>query len=146
MQALHRNLNESHKFESGLDMGAGTGILSVLMYKRGLQRVQACEIDEMARDKCRENLDLNSCQEVVVCGPGELSSSKVDLVVANIIDGVLLKIKDDLVSRTGKLLILSGILLENEDEVLQAFSSKGLTLTKRSSRDEWACLEFKANA
>lgn len=146
LKALSETLEPGHDFKTALDMGAGTGILSVLISKRGVSKVLACEIDEMARDKCRENLEINSCGHIDVVGPEDLGAESFDLVVANIIDGVLLKIKKDLVSRCNKRLILSGILLENEEDVLKSFLSEGLELLKRSQKDEWACLEFSKNA
>jgi ribosomal protein L11 methyltransferase len=145
MEALHELLNEGHGYQSALDMGAGTGILSVLMKKKNISRVLACEIDEMARDKCRENLELNNCSGISVVGPDALSDETYDIVVANIIDGVLLKIKNQLVSSTKDKLLLSGILRENEKEVLNVFLNEKLKLMKRTAKEEWACLLFEKN-
>ncbi len=142
MKALANMLQKPHDYVSALDMGAGTGILTSLIKKRGVSNVLACEIDEMARVKCKENLDINGVNDVEVIDPSKLSG-EYDLVVANIIDGVLLKIKSELSLRTKKRLLLSGILLENEDEVLKAFEAEGLKLLNRTSKDEWACLDFK---
>lgn len=146
LKALSKTLAKDHLFETALDMGAGTGILTSLMFKRGISKIIACEIDEMARDKCRENLSINNCIEIPVVGPEDLGTEQYDLVVANIIDGVLLKLKKDLVSRTNKKLILSGILLENEENLLKEFLSEGLSLTCRTAKAEWVCLEFDKNA
>lgn len=146
LKALSEMLpQEDHLMATALDMGAGTGILASLIRKRGVQDVLACEIDEMARQKCRENLEINDCLDIKVVGPDELGEKSYDLIVANIIDGVLLKIKKDLVARTNKALLLSGILLENEETVLQAFLAEDLKLKKRTSKEEWACLEFTKN-
>jgi len=130
-----------HSHSSALDMGAGTGILSVLIKKLGVSSVLACEIDEMARVKCQENLALNSVSDVDVVAPSALDdSSRFSLVVANIIDGVLLQIKEQLYKATDHTLVLSGILLENEDEVTKEFLNLGFKLSFRSSKEEWACL------
>ncbi len=145
--ALSNSLNlKNHGYNSALDMGSGTGILSCLMFKQGVLKVTACEIDKMARSKCRQNLKLNNCSKVLVVAPDLLGTQVYDLVVANIIDGVLLRIKKDLVSRTKKKLILSGILLENEENIRNEFLQEGLKLFKRTVKDEWACLEFIKNA
>ena len=143
MKALYRLLKSSDCYNSALDMGAGTGILSVLMKKMGLESVVACEIDEMAREKCEENLDLNGVQGVPVLPPESLRADSYDLVVANIIDGVLLKIKDQLFQAANKTLLLSGILKENEGAVTQSFVDLGLKLKERSDKEEWVCLLFE---
>ncbi len=143
LKALSKTLKEGHGFETALDMGAGTGILTSLMYKRGIHASTACEIDEMAREKCSENLVLNSCEGVKVVGPEDLTKETYDLVVANIIDGVLLKLKKELSMRTNKKLILSGILIENEAHVLREFLLEGLELFERTVKSEWVCLEFE---
>ncbi len=146
--ALLESLNfKNHGLSTALDMGSGTGILSSLMFKRGVLKVTACEIDEMARKKCQENLKLNNCSKVLVVAPEFLNTQVYDLVVANIIDGVLLEIKKDLIARTKKKLILSGILLENEENILNEFlKEKELKLFKRTLKDQWVCLEFIKNA
>lgn len=140
MKALYELLNKSHEYSSALDMGAGTGILSVLMKKLSVSTVLACEIDEMAREKCRENLELNSVFDVEVVGPEDLETRSYSLVVANIIDGVLLKLKEQLCTATDKTLILSGILIENEENVVKSFLDLGFKLESRSVKEEWICL------
>jgi len=140
MKAIFNLLSKNHKYDSALDMGAGTGILSVLMKKLSIPTVLACEIDEMAREKCRENLELNSVYDVKVVGPEDLKSDSYSLVVANIIDGVLLKIKDQLYAATEKTLVLSGILVENEVDVTKAFLDLGFNLKSKTAKEEWICL------
>jgi ribosomal protein L11 methyltransferase len=140
MRALYKLLIGDHGYTSALDMGAGTGILSVLMKKTSVSKVLACEIDEMARDKCRENLELNSVMDVSVVGPEDLDASTYSLVVANIIDGVLLKLREQLYAATEKTLILSGILVENEENVTSEFLKLGFKLESRSAKEEWICL------
>ena len=143
LKALYQNIESEKKYTTALDMGAGTGILSVLMKKLGVQNVLACEIDEMARDKCRENLALNKVSDVEVVGPDSLESvqsGSFSLVVANIIDGVLLKIKEQLYKLTEETLILSGILVENEKMVTDSFLNLGFELVERRAKEEWICL------
>ena len=143
MEALYSLLNTEHSYKTALDMGAGTGILSVLMKNKKISQVLACEIDEMAQEKCRENLLLNDCEDVNVVGPEELLLETYDIVVANIIDGVLLKLKEQLVNSANKSLLLSGILKENEEAVTEAFSDDNLKLISRSAKEEWICLLFE---
>ena len=143
MKALYKELSGEHSYTSALDMGAGTGILSVLMKKLNVKSVLACEIEEMAREKCRENLELNGVGDIAVIAPEELTDATHSIVVANIIDGVLLKIKEQLFAATEKTLLLSGILVENEEAVTKAFLALGLELVSRTAKEEWICLVLK---
>lgn len=147
LKALHRVFFETKNkknFKTALDMGAGTGILSIFMRKEGVS-VTACEIDGMARENGRKNLELNAIKDVAMVSPEDLKDKTFDLVVANIIDGVLLKIKKDLLEYTTSKLVLSGILRENESEVVEAFLELGFKLTSKAYQDEWLCLELDKN-
>lgn len=137
-------LFSSKALNSVLDVGAGTGILAILCHMLGFKNIKAVEIDEMAREKCVENFEINAFTSGLVLSPEETDYTiKNDLVIANIIDGVLLKIKEDLVSATGENLILSGILRENEEDVLKAFLGFDLDLISKEYLDEWCLLHFK---
>lgn len=126
---------------SVLDVGTGTGILAFLARIQGAGKVVATEIDEDARRVARENLTINKLQQI------EIPEKQVqdidesfDVVIANIIDGVLLKLKDSVVSRVsaGGNLILSGILIEHEADFLSKFlEGTNLSLLKRIEKDEW---------
>ncbi len=129
---------------SVLDVGAGTGILSLLCYLNGFTDIVAVEIDDMAREKCRENFEINSFTSGKVLSDKEVDYNKeYDLVVANIIDGVLLTLKEDLVGSTKKDLILSGILKENEMKVKEEFLAQGLELISSHYLEEWCLLHFR---
>jgi ribosomal protein L11 methyltransferase len=107
-----------------LDVGTGTGVLALVAEKLGASEVTAIDVDPEARRVARENIRLND--SVLVEVP-ELNLEEIegtyDLVLANIIDGVLLGLKDDLfrVLKPGGTLILSGILTEREGAFLDEF-------------------------
>jgi ribosomal protein L11 methyltransferase len=126
-----------------LDIGCGSGILSIAMAKKGLI-VDACDTDELAIVSTNENFKKNSVSlRESWIGSADETLKRYDVVVANIIADVILMIKKDLKNRLkrGSLLILSGILDLYEDRVLEAF--KDLKLIERYKKNEWVSLVFK---
>ena len=113
-----------HAPTSILDVGTGTGILAMLASKFGVPQIVAVDIEQEARRVAKENLVLNQVTNVQVLDVNvEKVSGLFDIVVANIVDHVLLKIQSDLVSRLkprGEL-IVCGVLRENLSEFKQGF-------------------------
>ncbi len=127
---------------SVLDVGTGTGVLALIARRLGAGEVTAIDNDPEARRVARENLRLNNAEQIRVPEDqlGDIRG-QYDLVVANIIDGILLKLKEDLlkVLKPGGTLILSGILTEREgpflEEILQ---NTGLRNRRRRTMGEWS--------
>lgn len=139
-----------NKIDNFLDIGAGSGILSIIAYKLGAKKVFAIDIDENCEFNLLENLKLNNIDSFVkidenksnvetikedfVYGFGNiitdewlkksLSVKKYDIIVANILAPVIISLieKADIVSylNDGGKLVLSGIIKEKENEVRDA--------------------------
>ncbi|ACM64580.1 50S ribosomal protein L11 methyltransferase [Campylobacter lari] len=126
-----------------LDVGCGSGILSIIMAKLGA-KVQACDTDELAIVASKENAKLNrvSFNDIWV-GSVNKSLHKYDIVVANIIADILIILEKDLKEKTkeGGILILSGILNKYEDRIKDKF--KDLTLLETKYKGEWLSLAYK---
>lgn len=129
-----------------LDVGTGTGVLALLAERTALaQNIIAIDIDPEARRVARENLALNHSQRVQV---PELNLPEVtgafDVVIANIIDGVLIQLKPDLLARAkaSSELILSGILREREQVFVDGFL-RGLKVLSRRELGEWVAYRVK---
>ncbi len=125
---------------SALDVGTGTGILAFLAELLGFQTILANDIDPEARRVARENLALNTFKKVRIIDedlnkiPGAFG-----LVIANIIDGVLVRLQNELKPRVGAngYLLLTGILEEREAIFLSEFSFAGFRLVERTQLGEW---------
>lgn len=129
-----------------LDVGCGSGILSIAASKLGANEVVGLEIEEMSARVAKENVHTNMCQETVRIENGTLPNPTVlpgifDLVLANISAKVIIEIADELVSmcRPGGKMLLSGVLLEREEEVTDRLSSFGANLISRSIDGDWTC-------
>ena len=136
---LASNLIKSERVRSVLDVGTGTGILAFMCEKLGAERVHATEIDAEARRVARENIVQNqlSKTEVLEVQVQDLKE-KYDLVIANIIDGVLVQIKPDLLRCFSGCLIVTGILKERENSFLEDFLQDApFCVAERKERDEW---------
>jgi ribosomal protein L11 methyltransferase len=124
-----------------LDVGTGTGILSILSSKLGAPQVTAIDIDPECLRVASENTFLNNCPSVTVDSKDlDQIKDSFHLVIANIIDGVLIKLAPHLVRVTHNrgCLVLSGILKEHEDSFLEDFIEKhSLQILLRLEKDGW---------
>jgi len=126
---------------SVVDIGTGTGILSIVASKEGASPILANDVDPEARRVARENFLKNGLDPLKVT---DFSASEIpgqfDMVTANILDYVLLQISDSLVNlkKSDGFLIVSGILATNEQNFIRDFFTKhNLKIHKRLSRNEW---------
>lgn len=126
---------------SMLDVGTGTAILAMLAQMGGMGFVEGIEIDPEARRVARENVKLNKLEQISIPEKQiEDMHEQYDVVVANIIDGVLINIKKDLlrVLKPGGHMLLTGILEERDNHFFEKFmENSGLTVVRRLEKDEW---------
>nr|WP_315046816.1 50S ribosomal protein L11 methyltransferase [uncultured Campylobacter sp.] len=142
---------------SALDVGCGSGILSIAMKKLGA-KVSACDTDEQAVAATQQNAEKNGVQiDQIWLGSvsslGEQASSlseralckdvQFDLVVANIIADVILILSADLKKalKPGGKLVLSGILEKYKDRIEQAFSD--LNFVQMKKQNEWLSFVYE---
>ena len=114
-----------------LDLGCGSGILSILASKMGAEYILAIDYDVTAIENCRENFSINavSTPHDIVFGSVEKADAAepFDFVCANIIKSVILPIVDRLIRLTdsGGVLVLSGLLPPDEAEITEALRENG---------------------
>lgn len=132
-----------------IDVGTGTGILAMLARKEGIETVLGVEIDPEARRVARENIKLNDLEDIQISdGTLDQVRTQFDFVVANIIDGVLIQIKDELlrVMKPDGQIFLTGILTERDNDFFAEFIEKtSLQVVRRIEKDEWVGYWLKAD-
>lgn len=140
--------------EAVLDIGCGSGILSIAAHKLGAGMVFGVDIDSRAVEIAQTNTLQNEINEGVIFKTGSLEEIKngvfpiqqAPIVVANILAHILVKLLDqglgDLVSSDG-LLLLSGILAEKEPEILNAVEEHSFLVDQRIQMDDWVALRVK---
>ena len=142
-------LNSEVKGKRILDMGSGTGVLAIVAAKLDAESVLAVEIDDMAEESVRENIELNNVGEkiVSVCGDAAaIEGEKFDIVLANINRNVLLadmKAYAKTLSEGGEL-IMSGFLEEDIPLLVKKAKSLKLKLIERLSHNEWRAIRVKS--
>ena len=137
---------------SALDVGCGSGILSIAMKKLGA-KVSACDTDEQAVAATQQNAEKNGVRiDQIWLGSvsslNEQSSTKIaqpqfDLIAANIIADVILILSADLKKalKPGGKLVLSGILEKYKDRIEQAFSD--LNFVQMKKQNEWLSFVYE---
>jgi len=132
-----------------LDVGSGTGILAIASVKLGAVSAIALDSDETCFDNCIENCSLNNVTDYVKTVTGEIVSieeNNFDLILANIQKNVLLEIADKIKLKTvaGALVILSGLLAEDEKYIVSHYTKIGFQKTDFAIMDEWLALVFRS--
>ena len=148
IEALEKRLKRRRG--SVLDVGTGSGILAIVAAKLGAQEVWGIDIDEVAIEVARENVERNGVKELVRIRKGGIwrIQKTFDFVVANIDFKSLKRLRMPLLRHlNGKgFLILSGILKEQEERIRHYYlETKALRIVEMEHQEEWACLTFKKN-
>ncbi len=130
------------------DVGTGSGILAVAAAALGAGRVVAVDLDPVACRAAAENVARNRMEGIVRVVQGNLLDNLnggADLVVANIIAGVIISLAPDAAAALvpGGFLIASGIIRHRADEVRDALEEAGLTLREQLEEGEWTAIVAK---
>lgn len=129
-----------------LDIGCGSGILSILAKKLNAKNVDACDIDQIAVDSTIENASINKVE--VNAFISDLFSNvdkKYDIIFANILAEILVKMLSEAnehLKDTG-LLILSGIIREKERLVLDALKDNNFEIVDKIYKNDWVLLSAR---
>lgn len=130
-----------------LDYGCGTGILAILVSKQGAAEVEAVDIEEESFLNTVENCAANGVENVTA-RLGTLDAvqgREFDGILANINRHVILASLPELAARSkpGAWLLVSGILLSDEDVVTRAAREAGFALEEMNNRGNWLCGVFE---
>ena len=133
-----------------LDVGSGSGILSIAAAKLGAASVLAVDVDPIAVEASAANARRNRLSRLVNAREGSAPSGEgpFDVVLANLIASLLITLADGLVEdlRPGGTLIASGIFLTREEDVVAAFAARGLQVASRWADGDWVALELRRPA
>ncbi|NMA94865.1 MAG: 50S ribosomal protein L11 methyltransferase [Clostridiales bacterium] len=140
MEMLEKYIKEQ---DIVLDIGCGTGILSILGILLGANRALAVDIDKNAVDIAKENAKINYVEDKLEVVHGDLFGSvegQFDIIVSNIIADVIIEISQDIdkFMKNSGLFIASGIILDRLKDVKQALDKSGLNIIECITLGEWA--------
>lgn len=133
---------------SGLDMGSGTGILSIVAVLCGAAHVDAVDIDDWADANCRENIAANGVADRITPLLGDvrrIAGRRYDFIVANINRNILLS---DLPAYAAALsaggdLLMSGFLEADVPALVAAAAAQGLGHVATASREGWCMIHVR---
>ncbi|QEC68493.1 50S ribosomal protein L11 methyltransferase [Panacibacter ginsenosidivorans] len=133
------------KNKNVFDFGTGTGILAILAEKLGAAYIFAIDNDEWSIENARENAEKNNCSLIDISlekEPGE--KSNFDIILANINKNVILTYISLLVGRLNKngQLLLSGLLKEDESDILQAIKALAVNHISTTHKNNWICVQI----
>lgn len=148
LKLMEENISEG---DSVIDVGTGSGILMIAADRLGASEIYGTDIDELAVESAKENLELNKIsEEKAKVYKGDLISvvenKKFDVVVANILADVLLILLHDIskvVKPNGKI-IFSGIIEDKCELLKREVESLGFTVEEIKADKEWRAMLIKA--
>ncbi len=139
-----------------IDVGCGSGILSIAALKLGAAKALGVDVDPQAIESAGHNAEANKVADRAVFEAGSVAEIKrgdffirdAPLVVANMLAPILVRLLEggmaDLVAPGGRL-ILSGILEEQEERVLEALKAQGLKAAECRQQEDWVGLVGENN-
>jgi len=132
-----------------LDIGTGSGILSLFALGLGAASAHAYDIDPVAVRVAKENAQVNGA-EGFCCGVSDLLASVEDIggydfAMANIVADILIRMSDSVGDylKPGAKIVCSGIIEGRTDEVMSAMENRGFSLVDEDGENDWKVLVFK---
>jgi ribosomal protein L11 methyltransferase len=146
IQALERTVKAG---DHVIDVGTGSGVLSIAAAMLGAGEIRAYDLDEVAVRSARLNIKLNKVSEVVTVAQNNLLDGVLDLsadvVVANILAEVILRFTEDVarVVKPNGYFIASGIIQPKKDQVKEALIQVGFDIEESILMEDWVALIAK---
>ncbi|GKX65572.1 50S ribosomal protein L11 methyltransferase [Inconstantimicrobium mannanitabidum] len=129
------------------DIGTGSGILAIVAAKLGANHVVGVDLDPVAVDSAKENLKLNSVDNIEILEGNLLDvvEGKADLVVANILAEIICFVVEDVKKALNKggVFISSGIIHDRRQMVIDKLEENGFEVIEVNKDGEWNCIVAK---
>ena len=146
LEALEPYINENVNM---LDVGCGSGILSVASLLLGAKKAVGVDIDALAAKTARENGEVNGFTEpkytVYKGNLADMVTGKFEVIAANIVADIIILFSSQVGEflADGGVFIASGIIKPRGPEVLEAFEKNGFEVIARHDKNDWLCFECK---
>ena len=127
------------------DFGTGTGILAVLAEKLGATNILAIDYDDWCIENANENIIQNNCTKIeIVKADNAVVNRSFYIVIANINKNIIQDNFENLhnAAFTNAIIILSGLLKNDEEEILQLAQKKQWNHQKIVVKGDWIALQF----
>jgi len=142
IRALEKTVQQG---DTIIDVGTGSGVLSIAAAKLGASSVQAYDLDPVAVESAEMNVRLNKTDDIVSVGQNSLLEGiegPVDLIVANLLAEIILLFPEDAarVVKSGGLFITSGIIAAKEKVISEALEKAGFTIEEVLRMEDWVAI------
>jgi ribosomal protein L11 methyltransferase len=127
------------------DFGTGTGILAILAEKLGGQKILAIDNDDWCIENAAENIEINQCHKIDIAKADSAAIEKrFDIILANINKHIILANIGflDQALQSGGSILLSGLLVEDESDILKACESVGWKHQRTNTKNGWIVCQF----
>lgn len=147
LELLEGYVNENSRV---LDIGSGSGILSIGAVLLGAEWADGVDIDAAAVKVAKENAEINGVSDKTNYLVGDLAdkiSGKYDIVCANIVADVIIRLLENVADYMSQdaVLITSGIIDSREEDVKAGFEHFGFKVVRRLTKDNWCAFVCKKN-
>ncbi|SFE28763.1 50S ribosomal protein L11 methyltransferase [Alteribacillus iranensis] len=137
-----------HGGEAVIDVGTGSGILSIASAKFGAEQILALDVDDKAVQVAEENIDLNNESNRIHVRKNNLldyTEEKADIIVANILAEIILDMINEAyqVLHSNGIFITSGIISRKREEVETALLQAGFEIVEVKEMDDWVSIAAK---
>ncbi|WML40612.1 50S ribosomal protein L11 methyltransferase [Neobacillus sp. OS1-2] len=146
IQALERTVRPGDQV---IDVGTGSGVLSIAAAMLGAENVRAYDLDEVAVTSAKLNIKLNKVSKTVTIAQNNLldgvAEKSADVIVANILAEVIVRFTDDVanVVKPGGTFIASGIIQQKKDLVKEALVAAGFDIIETILMEDWVAIIAK---
>ncbi|GAB3071153.1 50S ribosomal protein L11 methyltransferase [Salinicoccus sesuvii] len=142
LKMVEATVKPHHKI---IDVGTGSGILTIGAHLMGARDLKATDIDELSIKVARENFELNACVNDVVLETGDLlksESGQYDIIIANILAHIIDEMIDDAYTRlnTDGSFIASGIITEARDGIVDHMTRAGFEIKEILEDSGWVSI------
>jgi ribosomal protein L11 methyltransferase len=143
IQALERTVKQGDRV---IDVGTGSGVLSIAAAMLGAQEIRAYDLDEVAVTQAKLNIKLNKVSDIVTVSQNNLldnvEEGAADVIVANILAEVIVRFTNDAARalKPGGFFITSGIIQQKKELVKEALASSGFEIVETILMEDWVAI------
>lgn len=145
LKHIEEVVNPNHKV---IDVGTGSGILSIACHLLGVKSIKAVDLDDLAIKVAKENFEKNNCEQDILADTGNLlteETEQYDVIIANILAHIIDLMIEDSYTRLNDngYFITSGIIEEKSDEIIEKLKETGYTIEKVLREDGWVSIRAR---
>ncbi|MCG1008911.1 50S ribosomal protein L11 methyltransferase [Salinicoccus sp. ID82-1] len=145
LRMVESTVEPHHKI---IDVGTGSGILTIGAHLMGARDLKATDIDELSIKVARENFELNACVDDVVLETGDLlksESGQYDIIIANILAHIIDEMIEDAYTHLnrGGSFIASGIITEKSDSIVAHMTRTGFSIEEILEDNGWVSIHAR---